>query len=86
MGIKIRDLSPGDKVRVSWYPGQSPVNGTVIVPVVHASRASGTHVMLPSGQCMRIKASMQIEKVRDNWTPYPNGGVDDELARAAGEG
>ncbi len=60
--MKIGELKAGDVVAVRWYQGQSPVVGTVILPVPHASRASGTHIRLANGQTMRIKASMKIEQ------------------------
>ena len=60
--MKIADLKAGDVVAVAWYRGQSPVIGTVILPIPHASRASGTHLRLSNGQTMRIKASMKIER------------------------
>jgi hypothetical protein len=60
--MKISELSAGDRVRVRWYPGHAGVEGVVILPVINASRASGTHIRLENGQMMRIKSSMRIER------------------------
>ena len=60
--MKISDLKAGDLIRVRWYPGHQGVVGVVIMPIIHASRASGTHIRLDSGQSMRIKGSMRIDR------------------------
>ena len=61
--VKIRDLTAGDRVRVTWYAGQVPLEGTVSYVVPNASRASGTHIRTDAGQTVRIKSSMKIERV-----------------------
>ena len=62
--MRISDLNAGDRVSVKWYPGQViPAIGTVIQPIRHASRASGTHIRLDNLQIMRLKATMKIDKV-----------------------
>jgi hypothetical protein len=59
--LKIGDLSPGDRVAVTWYREQvAPVVGAVVSVIRHASRASGTYIRTDAGQYVRLKASMRI--------------------------
>jgi hypothetical protein len=58
--LKICDLAIGDRVSVTWHPGQTPLVGTVTHVMPNASKASGTHIKTDAGQTVQIKASMRI--------------------------
>lgn len=61
--MKMRDLKVGDRIAITWYPGQVPVIGTVAYVVVHASRASASSMITEHGQRIRLKCTMKIAKV-----------------------
>lgn len=64
--LRIRDLRPGDRVEVRWYPEQViPLVGTVESVIPNASRASGTYIRTDAGQGVRIKSDMTIRRVEN---------------------
>ena len=63
MALKVSDLRAGDLVRVRWYPGHPGLVGVVEFVLPAASRASGTHIRTAAGQAVRIKSSMEIERI-----------------------